>query len=292
MFKEIKDSTPPFVIRGNFTDPYLLYMVRNYLMKLFTLEEVKRENLTELRDYETNYLFSPSKPRAFLVNALAFPGEVSDIKKLTKKSVVVLENFNMDLKLGLPVIVIPRLKATKKTAAMVSDYCKYFLEIPIEVDPEVWKEIYSPSFSVFKDIQKVVLAEGAVTVQGFNAVTLTSPTSIQIVALLKNIFEGSLSDSVLSLEAAWDCGVSLESSLAWFVNRLEVFLEAYARGLTTDEALIEAEMTGNLKALLQYVSKQSAGSLASRIWSSLSGCCYYRGRSKDLMLLLSLFNLV
>jgi hypothetical protein len=226
------------------------------------------------------------------VNALAFPGEVSDIKKLTKKSVVVLENFNMDLKLGLPVIVIPRLKATKKTAAMVSDYCKYFLEIPIEVDPEVWKEIYSPSFSVFKDIQKVVLAEGAVTVQGFNAVTLTSPTSIQIVALLKNIFEGSLSDSVLSLEAAWDCGVSLESSLAWFVNRLEVFLEAYARGLTTDEALIEAEMTGNLKALLQYVSKQSAGSLASRIWSSLSGCCYYRGRSKDLMLLLSLFNLV
>ena len=292
MFKEIRTTKVPFVIRGNFTDPYLLYLIRNYLTKMFTLEEIQKDNLTQLRDYDINYLFETKKPRVLLLNALVFPGQKEDIKKFAEKDVVILENFNMNLQLGIPVIEIPRIKPTKKMTKVIMDYCDYFLEIPTTLEIEVWKEIFRPSFSIFKDIEKVLLADGEITVAGFNAVTLTSPASIQVISLLKNIFENSLRDSVLSLESAWDCSISLENSLSWFVNRLEIYLEAYARGLTVDEALIEAEITGNLKGLLKYVSKQSAGDLAKKIWSSLAACSYYRGKAKDLILLLYLFNLI
>lgn len=292
MFREIKKTKPPYVIRGKFTDPYLLNIVRTFLSFFYSVEEINKDNLPEIRDYDTNYLFEPKKPRLFLMNTLSFPGRGEDFIKLQKKPVVFLENFNMDHKLEIPVIKVPRLKPTKQVAKIVSDYCSLYLGQDVTVDHEVWKQIYNPSFSVLKDIEKAVLAHGEVTVPGFNEVTLTSPVSLQVVALLKNILEGSLLDSVKSLEVAWDSGVSLENSLTWFANKAESYLDLYAKGFSVEEALIEIGVTGNLKKIFNYVTKQSANDLVSRIWFSLSHCFNYPGRTKDIMLLLYLFNLI
>jgi len=292
MFREIKKMVPPLVIRGNLNDPYLLHILKNFLTSLYTVEEITKENFTEIRDYDTNYLFVPAKPRVFLMNTLMFPGKGEDFRKLSKKKVVFLENFNMDHKLDIPLIKIPRLKPTKKTAKIISDYCDLYLGQPTEVEAEIWKQIYSPSFSVLKDIEKTILAYGEITVSGFNDVTLTSPVSIQVIELLKNILEGSLLDSIKALEVAWESGMSLEKALTWFGNKAESYLENYAKGLSVEASLIEIEVTGNLKKIFNYVTKQSANDLVSRIWFSLSNCYYYKGRTKDIMLLLYLFNLI
>lgn len=290
MFKELIKQQPPLVIKGNFSDPYLMSIVVSYLRSMYSLVEVNPANFHDLSMFTTVPLYTPKKPQVLFYNSLQFPD--LDVKRLTDLNVIILVNFNRTLNLGLPEILIGRLSGTKKALGFVREYIKYYLKSDAEISHETWVEIARPNFSVLRDIEKTILAYGSITTETFNSTTVTSPASIQIVELLSQVYKNSFDGSLRALEAAWDSGVSLENALYWFGTRLENYLAAYRKGLSVEDALIEAEISGNLRKLFNLISMQPLNDVVSSIWRSLSLTDRFDGKAKDIMLLLYLFNRV
>lgn len=288
MFKEIAALKPPFLIKGNFNDAYLYQITLSYLRQSYTLVEVTPDNWVESRDFDPIYLYEPDKPRVYLFNSLLMADV--DISSFKKKPVIILENFNINLHSGLPEVVIARITSSKKSLSFVKDYCKYCLKIDADISLETWQEIYRPTFSVLKDIEKTLYAYNEVTTTNFNKVSVTSPGSIQLVELLSRIFENSFEGSVRAMEVAWDADISLEYALNWFATKLEVYLDSYKKGSSVEDAMQAAGFTGNLKKLFKSISKHSIKETAESIWKSLSMCSRYSGKSKDILILLHLFN--
>lgn len=290
MFKEIKNTKPPFVIRGNFSDPYLLPIVCDYLRQFYTLNIINKENLHQFRDYEGSLLFEPDKPRLLIYNSMELGCSSENVLPLTSRACVFFENFNVNMKTGLPEILFPRLANTKKAWNVIREYIKYCLRSDAEITYETWQNIYRSSYSILKDIEKTVYAYNSVEPALFHSVTMTSPTSIQIVELLKNVFEGTYEASLKNLEYAWDTGISLEYALSWFAFKVQAFESEYAAGVSFDDAMNNAEITGNMRKLIKELSKSSLTDMVSSIWNALSKCSKYSGKPKDVLILMSLFN--
>lgn len=292
--KEIRKAKPPFIIKGNFIDPYLEVIVSRILRSRFRIMEVDKENVGQAAAYSGG--FFDAEPVCYLVRDYTVKLQPQQLRDLaSSSSTVFLISWTRQQPLyegcGLPEFYAPRLSDNRTGAAIVNDWLE-FLGFEQRLELETWKLLCRPDYGVLSTIIKTVLAYDTVTEDIFSDVERCgSPENVSTAEIVHAIVTGSLTDAFKAVEKAWALGLRVDCILEYFTMRMDAYYTGVAAGIPHEEALDAAGITGVMRKHIQGLAAAFPESVIDTVWRTFS---MYpdEGKSRDVLLVLSLFGKV
>jgi len=287
--KELQLQPTPFVVKGNFSDPYLTGIVNRILSDRFNLIEIDRENMNRYLDFEGGYLFETAKPDCYIIDDNGLKISLNDLRLFMEKSSVFITAWNKKLPLDVPEINIPRLSMGSQTLGIVREWSEY-LGYDIKLNHADWKIMYRSSYDVMMDIEKTLLAYESLDPSQFLSVTAASGSRIQLTDLYKALLTGDAKEAFIALDMAWNTNINLEKSLEWFNVKIDNFLTIYHKGETLESSIEKAQLTGLLKRLVEQVYNKIDPNIVDKIWKALHENSRYPEKAKDILIVLDILG--
>ena len=287
--KDIQKVDPPFVVRGNFNDPYLWGITERILNHKYNITEIDKDNSHMYSEFDDGLLFSPSKPECNLVNNLELQLSFKSLKSFATRNSIIVMDWKQNLPLDIPEIYIQKMSLNSTTLASLKEWSSY-LGFNSDISLDTWKEIFNSSYEVFLDIEKTLLAYGKLTPENYFSIHRQNQNSIHIVELVKALVTGNIKNSCLALEKAWESKLDVTKIIEWFMIKLDLYLNLIKKGVDPKEASRDLGISGKLGSFLFKHHKEIDASIITRTWKILGEIETHSGKAKDLMLILGLFN--
>lgn len=289
--REIQKAKPPFVVKGNFIDPYLEVVVSRVLRNRFQVVEVDKENVLQASEYTGG--FFDAEPVCYLVRDYAVKLQQHALRDIATGSAVFLISWNRQGPLyegcGLQEFYAPRLADNRTGMSIVNDWLE-FIGLPQRIPLETWKLLCRPDYGVLGNIVKTVLAYDELGEEAFAAVERCgSPESVSSAEVVHALVTGSINDAFKAVEKAWAQGLRVDKMLEYFTIRMDTYYTHLAAGIPHEEALDEAGITGVMRKNIQVLAAAFPESMVDTVWRTFSQYPE-EGKSRDVLIVLSLFG--